>query len=118
MQGSTLRGNQIIQVRQAGEKHCLTPTGMVEVFHHEQLPVDGVMGLIQQGARHRHLGVGEHRIPARLLLLEPAPDALAVGFPCALCHAVSKVAEPLPQRKHPQALALARPVQQGVALGA
>jgi hypothetical protein len=30
-----------------------------------------------------------------------------------LCHAVGKVAEPLPQRKHPQAYALACPVQQG-----
>ena len=76
------------------------------------------MGLIQEGAGHGHLGVCEDHIPARLLLLEPAPDALAVGFPGALCHAVGKVAEPLPQRKHPQAFALACPVQQGVELGA
>ena len=50
MQGSTLIGNQVIQVRQAGEKRRLTPTWMVEPFHHEQFPVDGVMGLIQYRA--------------------------------------------------------------------
>jgi hypothetical protein len=31
------------------------------------------MGLIQQGTRHGHLRIGEHCIPARLLLLHPAP---------------------------------------------
>ena len=50
MPGSTLIGNQVIQVRQAGEKRRLTPTWMVEPFHHEQFPVDGVMGLIQYRA--------------------------------------------------------------------
>ena len=91
---------------------------MMEPFHREQFPLDGVMGLIQQGAGHRHLRVFEHRIPARLLLLKPAPYALPIGHPCSVRHVVGKVAEPLTQRKHPQALALARPVQQGVELGA
>jgi hypothetical protein len=35
-----------------------------------------------------------------------------------MSHVVGTVAEPLPQGKHPQALALACPVQQGVELGA
>ena len=91
---------------------------MVKAFHREQFPLDGIMRLIQQRAGCRHLRVGEHRIPARLLLLEPAPDALAVGFRGAVCHAVGQVAEPLPQRTHPPALALACPVPQGVELGA
>src|SRR6266566_3180822 len=41
------------------------------------------MGLIQEGAGHGHLGVCEDHIPPRLLLVEPAPDALAVGCPSA-----------------------------------
>ena len=45
---------------------CWLPFGMMEAFHREQLPLDGVMGLIQQRAGHRHLGVCEHGIPARL----------------------------------------------------
>ena len=80
----------------------------MEAFHHEQLPVDGVMDLIEQGARHRHLGVCEDRIPARLLVLKPASDARAVGRPRRVGDVVGKVAEPLPQRKHPQAFALSR----------
>ena len=79
MLGATLIGNQVVQVRQPGEKRLLTPPGMMEAFHREQFPVDGVMGLIQQGARHRHLRVCEHRIPARFLVLKPAPHALAIG---------------------------------------
>jgi hypothetical protein len=46
--------------------------------------------LIQQGARHRHLRVFEHRILPRFLLLEPAPDALPFGHPCAGHHVVGK----------------------------
>jgi hypothetical protein len=37
------------------------------------------MGLIQEGAGHRHLRVFEHRIPARLLVVAPLPHARAVG---------------------------------------
>ena len=118
MLGTVLIGYQVVEVCQSRDKRLLAATWVVQPFHREQLPFDGVMGLIQQGAGHRHLGVCEHRLPARLLLVEPAPDALAVGFPGALGHAVGKVAQPLPQRKHPQALPLTRPVQEGVELGA
>jgi hypothetical protein len=68
---------------------------MVKRFHHEQFPVDSIMGLIQQGARHGHLGIDEHRIPACFLGLEPAPYPRAMGHSRALCHVVSKAAEPL-----------------------
>jgi hypothetical protein len=37
------------------------------------------MCLIQQGAGHRHPRVFKHRIPARLLVLEPLPYALGCG---------------------------------------
>jgi hypothetical protein len=65
-------------MRQTGKKCFLTPTGMMEALHHEELAVDGVVGLVQQGAARRHLWVCEHRIPARLLVLEPVANALTV----------------------------------------
>jgi hypothetical protein len=74
------------------------------------------MGLIQEGAGHWHLGVCEDHIPACLLLLEPAPDALPIGHPSFLSHVVCKVAEPLAQRNHAQALALSYSVEEGVEL--
>jgi hypothetical protein len=73
---------------------------MVKAFHCEEFPLDGVMGLIQQGAHHGHLRVCEPRIPTRLLVLKPAPDARPVGHPCAVSHMVGKMAEPLTQGLH------------------
>jgi hypothetical protein len=52
-------------VREPGEKRLLTAVGMVKRFHHEQLPLDGVVGLVSQRAGHGHLGIFEHGIPAR-----------------------------------------------------
>src|SRR5919198_6148744 len=72
MLGATLIGDQVVQVGEPREKRLLAPVGMMEVFHHEQLAVEGVMGLIQQGAGHRHPGVFQHRIPAGFLLVKPA----------------------------------------------
>jgi hypothetical protein len=90
----------------------------VKAFHREQFPLDGIMRLIQQGAGCRHLRVCEHRIPTGFLLSNPAPDALAVRRSRRGGNVSDKAAEPLTQRKHPQALALARSVEQGVELGA
>jgi len=87
-------------------------------FHGEQLPVDGVMRLIQQGARHWHLQVCEHRIPACLLVPHPVPYAVAVGHSSCHGHVVRKAPQSLAERKHPQALALSRPVPQDVKLQA
>ena len=74
---------------------------MVESLHHEQLPVDGVVGLIQQRAGHRHPGVCKHRIPAGFLVLKPLPYALAIGRPRRGGDVVGKVAQPLAQGQHP-----------------
>src|SRR6267142_4523600 len=90
---------------------------MVKAFHREQFPLDGIMSLIQQGAGCRHLRVFEHRIPTCFFLSNPAPDALAVRRSRRGGNVSDKAAEPLTQRKHPQALALARAVEQGVELG-
>src|SRR5215831_8046722 len=40
VQGPALVRDQVVQVCQASEKRRLTPTGMMEALHHEQLPVD------------------------------------------------------------------------------
>ena len=61
--------------------------------------------------------VCEDRIPARLLVLEPASHTLAVDRPRRDGNAVGTVANPLAKRHHAQALALPCPVQQGAALG-
>ena len=54
MLGATLIRHKVVQVRQPREKRLLAPLGMMEALHHEELPVDGVMRLIEQGAGHRH----------------------------------------------------------------
>jgi hypothetical protein len=116
MLGPTLIRHQVVQVGQPREKRLLAATGMMESLHREEFPLDGVVGLIEQGAGHRHLGVCEHRLPARLLVLKPAPHPLAIGLPRRSGDIIGKVAEPLTPRKHPQALALARLVHQRVEL--
>ena len=101
MPGTTLGGRQIVQGREPCPKRLLAAFGMLKPFQHEQLPVDGVVGLIQQCARHRHPGVCEDRLPARLLVLEPLPYACAVGRCSRGGDVVRKAAHPLAQRTHP-----------------
>src|SRR5262252_937106 len=43
IQGPALVRDQVVQVCQAGEKRLLMAAWMVKRFHHEQLPVDGVV---------------------------------------------------------------------------
>jgi hypothetical protein len=96
----TLIGDQVIQVREPREKRLLASTWVVKPFHREQFPLDGIMGLIQQGAGHRHPRIGEHCIPARFLLLNPAPHARAIGRSSRGGDVIAKVAQPLAQRKY------------------
>jgi hypothetical protein len=79
MLSPTLIGDQVIEVRQPCQKRLLVTPRVMKAFHREELPLDGVMGLIQQGTGHGHLRVGKHRIPARLLVLHPTSHALASG---------------------------------------
>ena len=99
---------------EACQKCLLAAVGMVKPLHRKEFPLDGVMGLIQQGADHRHLRVGKHRIPAGFLLVEPAPHLRTIGCSSHGSDVIDKVASSLPQGTPPQALALTRPVQQGV----
>ena len=99
MLSATLIRNKVIQVRESREKRLLTATGMVQPFHGKELPLDGVMGLIQQGTGHGHLRVCEHRIPTCLLVLHPAPDPPAIGRPRRVGDVVDTMASSLAQRK-------------------
>jgi hypothetical protein len=82
------------------QKRLLAPAWMGKRFHHEQFSVNGVMGLIQQGAGHRHLRICEHRIPTCLLVLKPLEHTVAIGFPGCVPDVVDKVTQSLPQGKH------------------
>jgi hypothetical protein len=118
MEGATLGGHQGIQGRHTSAKRGVTPTWRVEVWHHAQLPVDGVVGLIQQRTAGWHLGGGAHRRPARLLGLTPVAHALSGRLSSRSAEVLDAVAEPWAQRHDPPAGALAPPVQHGVALRA
>src|SRR2546422_3166327 len=48
MLSPTLIGDQVVQMGQPSQKRLLAPFGMMEAFHREELPLDGVMGLIQE----------------------------------------------------------------------
>jgi hypothetical protein len=47
MLSPTLIGDQVVQVCEPRQKRLLIAAWMVKRFHHEQLPVDGMMGLIE-----------------------------------------------------------------------
>src|SRR5262245_18294249 len=92
MLSATLICNQVIEVRESREKRLWTATGRVKALHRKELPLDGVMGLIQQGPGHGHLRVCQHRIPTGLLVLYPASYPLAIGRPCRVRDVLDKVA--------------------------
>jgi len=41
--GATLVGDQVVQMCQPDKKRLLAPVWMMERFHHEQFPVNGVI---------------------------------------------------------------------------
>ena len=100
------------------QQGLLTSPGMMDSLHGKQFPLDGIMRLLQECAGYRHLGGGEARIPAGFFVLKPAPPPLALRPPSRGGHVVGKVPSPLAQCTHAPALALARSVEQRVALGA
>jgi hypothetical protein len=59
-----------------------------------QVSVEGRMGLLQQGARCRHLRSGADRLPAHRLRLPPAPPPRLRGPPGPVCHVGGTGAEP------------------------
>src|SRR5262249_6017689 len=112
----TLIRDQVVQVGEPCEKRLLTAPGMMEALHRKELPLEGVMRLIQQGAGYGHLWGCEDHIPAGFLLVKPAPRPLALSCSSRGAGGVVKVAEPLPERHRAQALPLSLPVAQGVEL--
>jgi len=103
---------------QTREKRPLTPFGMVEACHGEELAVDGVVRLVQHRAHRRHLGVFQHRIPARFFVLNPVAYTLAVLFAHRCRDVINTMAASLAQCHHTQAFTLATAVQQGMELRA
>jgi hypothetical protein len=47
MLSTPLVGHEVVQMGEPSQERLLTPFGMMEAFHHEQLAVDGVMRLIE-----------------------------------------------------------------------
>ena len=66
-------------MRQPCEKRLLAATGMMKPFHHEELAVKSVMGLIQEGAGCRHLRVFEDGIPTNGVSLLRLNSAIERG---------------------------------------
>src|SRR5919205_3836811 len=48
MLGAPLIRHQVVEMCQPSQKGLLVAFGMMKRFHHEQFPVNGVMGLIQE----------------------------------------------------------------------
>ena len=100
------------------ENRLLAPSWMLEPLHGPSRPLDGVVGVLQQGAGPGPLRGGEDRRPARLFVLHPPPDTCPVGGPCAVGPVGHTGAEPLPPRPPAPAFARACALPQGVALRA
>jgi hypothetical protein len=92
MLGATMVRDQVVQVCQPGKKRLSAPFRMMEALHRVQLPLDSVVGSIQQGAGDGHLRVFEDGILARLLLLNPTPHTFAVGLSCGVDDMIGKAA--------------------------
>ena len=91
MLSPTLRGDQGIEVRQPCEKRLVAPPWMMQPLHREELPLDSIVGLVSQGAGHRHLRVCKDGIPAGFLVLKPAPYPRAIGRPRRVGDVIGKV---------------------------
>ena len=61
MEGATLGGHPVRQVRHTSAQRCVTPPWRVAVGPHAQRPVDGVVGLIPQRPAGGPLGGGAQR---------------------------------------------------------
>ena len=97
--GPALIGHQIVEMGQPREERLLASFGMMEPFHREQLPLDGVVGLIQ---RCWSPASGGLRAPHTSPLSSPGPNVGRARHwpPGRVGDVVRKVAEPLTQRKH------------------
>ena len=92
MPGPALIGHQVVEMGQPREKRLLVSTWDGETPSSRTASARWRYG---HPTGHRHLRVCEHRIPARFLPLELAPDAFPVGHSCRVRHVVGTVAEPL-----------------------
>ena len=118
MLGTTLIRDEAVQVGEPREKRLLAATGMIEGLHHEEVPVDGVMGVIEQRCWSR----ASAALRARHTSLPSWPETPGAParhwLPHCVRDVVRKASQPLTQGKHAHACALSCPVPQGVELGA
>ena len=78
MLGAPLVGYQVVQMGQPSQQRLWAPVGMMEALHREQLPLDGVMGLIQ-AEPDRASGLGTVEAQDVQLLQRPRAHAAAAG---------------------------------------
>ncbi len=78
MLGATLGGYQVVQMGQPSQRRLWAPVGMMAALHHEQLPLHGVMGLIQ-AEPDRASGLGTVGAQDVQLLQRPRAHAAAAG---------------------------------------
>ena len=76
--GTPLVRYQVIQYCQTVEEHILASFFMMEAFHHEELPVHGIVCLIQKRRGGRHLTIPKQRIPTSFLLANPGAYGLSI----------------------------------------
>jgi hypothetical protein len=112
--GPTLSGDQGVQGREPHQKRLGAARRMRAPGPGAPVPLEGVLGLRAQGARGWPLRGFEDRLPARRLVLAPAPDAVAGGHPAAVRHGVSPVAAPVTPGQPAPALARWRSGAPGV----
>src|SRR5437870_13764421 len=83
MLSALLVGYEVVQMGEPCEKRLLAAFGMMEALHHEQLPIDGVVGLIQHGARHWHSVWPKNSCGLALVVLQQSAKPLVtLQWPC------------------------------------
>src|SRR5437870_7891127 len=110
MLGPTVLRSHGVEGCPSREQRLLAATWVMTPVHRDQLRVDGVVGVLEQGPGARHLGVCEHGRPARLVVLEPVSYALAMGRSSRGRHVIRNATPAETACTHPQALARSRPV--------
>jgi hypothetical protein len=111
MLGATLIRHAMVPGGAPRQNRLWVAPGRMEALPGAQWPGEGVMGLLQAGARPGPLRVCAPHIPPRLLLLASAPAALPMSRPRRVGDVVGKGPSLLAACKHAPACALSRPVQ-------
>jgi hypothetical protein len=113
MLSAPLIRHQVGQQSQPIDERVLVPILMVKAFHHKELAVNRVVRLVKVRAARWHLGILEHRIPSRFLVLAPLSHPLTVDLTGLTADGMSTMAHLLTSGKDPHTFALATAKEQG-----